>query len=70
MQLFIWVNNNRTLLFLFDQITEFMAGSSRNGQHLKAYEYFLCGAATGFIVAFIEGPIDLVSVVMYKCTVS
>ena len=47
-----------------------MAGSSRNGQHLKAYEYFLCGSATGFIVAFVEGPIDLVSVVMCKCTVS
>ena len=57
----------REILLMFEQITELMADRSNKGhrQRLEPYEYFICGSATGFIVAFVEGPIDLVGVIIF-----
>ena len=43
------------------QIQSVLAGEARSGQRLKHTEYFLCGAFTGFVASFAEGPIDLVT---------
>lgn len=42
-------------------MTSFFAGEERRGKRLSIPEYFMSGMATGFAVAFIEGPIDMVS---------
>ena len=45
------------------QVSSFLAGSDR--QRVTIPEYFLAGMITGFTVAFIEGPIDLVRIQIY-----
>ena len=47
------------------QFQNFLAGTERHGERLELYEYFLCGTYTGFAASFIEGPMDLVSWVIF-----
>ena len=47
------------------QFQNFLAGTERHGERLQLYEYFLCGTYTGFAASFIEGPMDLVSWVIF-----
>ena len=42
------------------QFSALVAGSERQGKRLSIPEYYMCGAFTGVVTAFVEGPIDLV----------
>ena len=43
------------------QVNSMVTGPDRVGQRLSFAEYYLCGAVTGGIASFVEGPMDLVS---------
>ena len=43
------------------QMTNFFAGDARKGQRLTSPEYFISGMTTGLTVAFVEGPVDMVT---------
>ncbi|RDD47349.1 Mitochondrial substrate carrier family protein G [Trichoplax sp. H2] len=48
-----------TLFTTYFQSQEFFKRNKDNHTRLNGSEYFRCGMYTGFIVSFIEGPIDL-----------
>jgi hypothetical protein len=47
-------------IFLFFQFTSLLSDKNRPGQRLSHTGYFIAGSMTGFVVAFVESPIDLV----------
>ena len=50
------------LTFYFAQVSSLIASrKGLTGKRLDMDDYFVCGAVTGFVASFIEGPIDLVS---------
>jgi solute carrier family 25 carnitine/acylcarnitine transporter 20/29 len=53
-----------TLFTSFYQFTALLADKDHPGQRLASAKYFLAGSMTGFVAAFVEGPIDLLKTKM------